>query len=334
MDRVEQDTAIHSLQGVQDWLIQYWIENEPDPDYRIALSSLLNAFWPKTGKGAKPSYFPLPSLCGHALGRVTPATFAANAAWVLLFVASYLLDKIEDNETHHPIFSRYSPGVVANLTTGLILHSGHILAKLEPHDSSMDIMAEIRREFQRQAILVCAGQHHDLTANEPTFDQIWQTVDAKSGRFFALGAYLGARLATYDGVVITAMSEVGRRLGIINQINNDLSGLGSGDETGSDLASGKRTMPTQYALQVLPPEKRAKLVKYLQSAASEPLAEVEARQIIVSAGAVIYLALEAAKHRQHATQLLITLELSPEHSNPLNTLINYCGGRQTVHNLP
>lgn len=327
MDRVEPDTTIHYLQGIQDWLIQYWIENEPDPDYRIALSSLLSAFWPKTGKEAKPSYFPLPSLCGYALGKLSPSTTAVNAAWSLLFVASYLLDKIEDEETHHPIFHKFSPGVIVNLTTGLILHSGHILAQLEPYDTPAEILAEIRREFQRQAILVCAGQHHDLTLKEPTFDQIWQTVDAKSGSFFALGAYLGARLASSNEAAVAAMREVGRKLGIINQINNDLSGLGSSEETGSDLASGRRTLPAQYALQVLPHEKRAKLVKYLQSAASEPAAEVEARGMIVSAGAVIYLALEAVKHRQQAVSLVQTLQISSERAEPLYNLINYSGTR-------
>lgn len=330
MDRVEPDTTVQSLQGVQNWLFQYWIENEPDPDYRIALSSLLSAFWPKTGKGEKPSYFPLPCLCGYALGKLSPSTIAVNAAWGLLFVASFLLDKIEDEETHHPIFHKFSPGVIANLTTGLILHSGNILAQLEPHDTSAETLAEIQREFHRQAILVCAGQHHDLTMKEPTFDQAWQTIDAKSGSFFALGAYLGARLATSNETEVAAVREVGRRLGIINQINNDLGGLGSGDETGSDLASGRYTLPVQYAVQVLPPDKRAKLVKYLQSAPHEPTAEVEARGMIVSAGAVIYLALEATKHRLEAVSLLKTLQIPNERAEPLYNLINYTGTRLII----
>ena len=319
---VGQDTSVHYLQVIQDWLVQYWIENEPDPDYRIALSSLLNTLWPKTGKDARPSYFPLPCLCGHALGKFSTSITHVNAAWVLLFVASYLLDKVEDEEVHHPIFSRYSPGVVTNLTTGLILHSGRIIAELEPGETSIQSLAEIRREFHRMALEVCAGQHHDLTLKEPTFEQIWQMIDTKSGKFFAMGAYLGARVAGADDEKVTLFSEVGRRIGIINQINNDLSGMGSGEETGSDLASGRRTLPIQYALKVLPPEKCAFLVKYLDNAPHNPSAEIDARRMILSAGAMIYLSLESIKHQQQAILLLEQLPTSPDSTAPLYKLIN------------
>ncbi len=327
MDRVEAETVSYYLKVIQDWLDQYWVEYEPDPDYRIALVSLLHAVWPKAGKEEKPSYFPLPILCGQAAGKINQTTVAANTAWVLLFVASYLLDKIEDEEIYHPIFSKYSPGVVTNLTTGLILHSGRILTKVEPGDVSKETCEEITREFFRQSLMVCAGQHDDLAKKEPDFEQVWRVIDSKSGKFFALGAYLGARLAGADSVKVASLSEVGRRLGILNQMNNDLSGLGIGEETGSDLASGRRTLPAQYALLVLPPEKRAKLVEYLHTAVSDPTSEVEARRMIVSAGAVIYLSLEAAKYRQQAISLLDSLQLPPQSSMPLYNLINHAGTR-------
>ena len=324
MDRLDQDIESKSLDLLQELLFNSWIHSEPDPDYRIALSSIVHAFWPRAGKEIKPSYFPLPSLCGYALGKITPSTTTVNAAWVLLFIASYLLDKIEDEETYHPIFKKFSPGAVTNLTTGLILHSARILAELEPdHMICAETLTTIQREFHRQALEVCAGQHQDLTLKEPTFDQIWLTVDAKSGKFFALGAYLGARLATANAEQVAMVSEIGRRIGILNQINNDVSGLGGEQDTSSDLVSGKATLPIQYALLVLPPEKRAILVEYLRNAARDINAEIEARKMIVSAGAIIYLTLEAAKHRQKAVQLVEQLQLPSERAEPLHKLINY-----------
>ena len=320
---VDQDKGLQFLANIHDWLFQSWIFNELDPDYRVALASILHAVWPGTDTEKKYSYIPLPSLCGHALGKVSPSTTAVNAAWVLLFVASYILDKLEDEEVQHPIFSKYSPGVVMNLTTGLILHSGRILAELGPLDVSDKLLLEIRREFHQQALSVCAGQHHDLTIKEPDFEQVWKIVDAKSGKFFALGAYLGARLATNDHEKVALFSEIGRRLGIINQINNDLGGLGSREETGSDLAFGRRTLPVQYALMVLPPEKYAMLVEYLHNAVQDPSAELKARQMILSAGAVIYLSLEAAKHRQQASTMLESLHLPSDQSLPLHNLLKH-----------
>lgn len=331
MGRVETNLSIRTVQEIQDWLTQSWIYKEQHLQYREDLAAIIKFLWPAAkspeNKNRKPSYFPLPSLCAHALGGgYSETTTAVNAAWVLLYMASYLMDKIEDQETYQPIFSRFSFGAVASLASGLFFHAERILAERQPDGMvNANTLDAIRREFNLQALEVCAGQHLDLTIAEPSLDQIWKIVNAKSGRFFALGAYLGVRLATDNVETLERFSHIGQNLGVLVQIRNDVQGLGYKDQTGSDLAYGKHTLPIQYALQVLPADESARLVELLLAAPKDPPAEIQARKMIISAGAVVYLSLEANKRLRQAVSVIDQTGLDAELLHPLRELLDYAG---------
>lgn len=315
-------------QKIQEWLFQSWIPKEPDLNYREVLTRVIRTLWPDHGEkldeGRSPSYLPLPGLCSYALGQSASLTTQVNAAWVLLYLSSYLLDKVEDQETEHPIFSLFDQSTVVNITTGLLLHAQRILCESElSQDQDLFLLDNIRRKFNRMALEVCAGQHADLTLKEPTFSQSWEIVHAKSGKFFSLGAYLGASLATGDTATVEAFSQFGTYLGIIVQIANDLRGIGMDDDRGSDLARGKRTLPIQFTLEVLPRDDRLKLIRLIHAAQEDHIAEIEARSIIVSAGAVVYLSLEAQKNRQLAINVLNNLYLDTKATSPLFDLLDY-----------
>lgn len=317
----------------QDWVFQYWTLKEQDPRYREALALSMQLLWPgndasQCGK-SKSRYFLLPSLCSHAFGHSPAAITAVNSSWALLYVASFLLDKVEDRETGHLVFLTFNEGVIANLATGLILHSERILAELES-DSFTDTCTidAIRRKFNQKALEVCAGQHLDLTVEVPSLSQAWEIVGAKSGEFFALGAYLGARLATNEIGKVETFSRIGKLLGILIQIANDISGFGNEDDPANDLASGKCTLPVIYALHVLPEKDRKSLVAQLAAAPKDKSAEKEARRRIISAGAIVYLSLEAEKHRQQAVNALNQMNLNPENTRPLFDLLD-CAGHST-----
>ena len=334
---VDSNENFNFRQMIQDWLTQSWLHKEPNPAYREALTAVLQVLWSgaNTAQGSsRISFLPLPSLCARALGKVNETTTAVNAAWVLLYTASNLLDKVEDEETEHPIFAHLSPSVVLNLTTGLILHSERILAELEPQSGTTraEVIDALRRKFNQAALEVCAGQHLDLTVREPGFHEIWEIVDGKSGKFFSLGAYLGARLAAEDAAVVEAFSEMGRRLGILIQIRNDLQDFGGDQDTGSDLASEKRTLPVLYALQVLPAEERAQLATLLTAAQIDPAAEIAARKMIKSAGAIVYLCLEAEKHYLQARKTLDLLGLEPQAVQPLIDLLDFANPTKKLLN--
>jgi geranylgeranyl pyrophosphate synthase len=138
-----------------------------------------------------------------------------------------------------------------------------------------------------------------------------------------LGGYLGARLATDDEVWIETFTQFGKQLGILVQIGNDIDGLGKGTSSGGDLAVGKRTLPVIYALQVLPAEERARLTELLNAAPKDKSAENDARESILRAGAIVYLSLEASKHKQRAKNALSQMKLDREAANQLFRLLDH-----------
>jgi geranylgeranyl pyrophosphate synthase len=328
MDRLTADPNVYLNNCIQDWLIQSWFAKEPVSLYREALIYVILSLWPKieepVEKKGTPSYFPLPSLCCQSLGKQTTKIIEVNAAWILLYMASYLLDKVEDHELGHALITRFGDGVVANLTTGLIFHAERILAELEPDpEVNLATIDAIRRAFHQMGLEVCNGQHLDLVIREPSLVDAWKIIDSKSGKFFALGSYLGARMATENPARIELMSQIGRRLGILVQLANDLAGLEKDEDCGSDLALGKRTLPVIYALQVLQENERNRLVDLLTAGVKDKTAEIEARKAILSSGAIVYLSLEADKHRQQAKSLFSQMEMDSESARPLMSLLEH-----------
>jgi geranylgeranyl pyrophosphate synthase len=328
MDRLEPGPNQPLEKTVLDWLINSWFAKEKKSSYRDGLISVIKSLWPerdaKTGRGGKPSFLPLPSLCCHALGLFSPKVYALNAAWALFYAASYLLDKIEDQEIDHPIFAAYGIGGTANLTTGLILNAERILSEMGPDERVNQATIEaVRIAFNQRVLDVCSGQHMDLTIQEPRLNEAWKIIDGKSGKFFALGSFIGARLATDDAEIIENFSQFGQRLGILIQITNDINGLGKENQKDNDLASGKRTLPVIYALEVLPTEEQDRLRGLLINAPEDRSAESEARKIIISAGAIFYLSLEADKHREQAKTALSRACSNLEYIPNLQRLLDY-----------
>lgn len=315
MDWIDEDQNRLSS-AVRDWIIQFLIAKEPQQVYREALIAVIHNTWPNNG----PGFILLPGLCSQVLGTQPRQIIPLHAAWAVLYIAYYLLDKIEDEETGHALFSCYGIGTVNNLTTGLILHSQRmILEGLVDLKTETNILYEVQTVFNRKALAVCAGQHLDLSSEYPSLDEVWAIAGAKSGEFFSLAGFLGARLATDKLKLIDAVIRFGWRLGMIIQAANDIEGLDIVSETGGDLAQGKITLPVAYAMHVLPPEQRNHLHKLLGEARQNPLAEVEARKQIIEVGALTYLALEIERFRYMA---VMDLQQVGTVVDPLLTLLH------------
>jgi geranylgeranyl diphosphate synthase type I len=155
-----------------------------------------------------------------------------------------------------------------------------------------------------------AGQHNDLTLQEPSLEQCWQIAAAKSGAWFALACRSGARLATADTIRLERFREFGHHLGVLIQIRDDIDGLWSKDGSRSDLVNWPRwTLPVAYAMTVVGVAERDRLRHSLQAAPTDPDAEAMARHMIIEAGAVLYLAAEAHCHQRYAQKAL--LQASP-----------------------
>ena len=90
-----------------------------------------------------------------------------------------------------------------------------------------------------------------------TREDYWRIIDLKTAELFRVSCHLGARLAGSEAAYVADAARFGRHLGIAYQIYDDLADF-FGDERrigktlGTDLASGKVTLPLQVLMTRLP----------------------------------------------------------------------------------
>ena len=249
---------------------------------------------------AQTSVVDLPGLCCVAAGGARQQAEVMTLAWRTLYAAAHLLDDVEDGDWAGP--APGDLGAYLNATAGLIESASLALCDLETAGADPKAAQDIRRAFHRTVLAMCAGQHADLTQPERTLEQCWQIAEAKSGAFFALACYAGARLALSVAQPLRAFADFGRQVGMIIQIKNDAGGLAAHGVAASrsDLAAQRMTLPIAYALDVLAPLQREHLRERLHAAAHDAGAEGEARAQIIESGALLYLAVEVERRRRLA----------------------------------
>lgn len=243
----------------------------------------------------------LPGLCCEAAGGDPSWAEPVAAAWGLLYTAAHVLDSVEDNDIPDAMWAHLGPGPAVNVATGLIVSASLALSGLRCWDVAETVVASIMDDFYCSILQICSGQHRDLTQAEPSLEECWQVVDAKSGTVFAVACRAGARLVIDDQDCLGHYSRFGHHLGVLVQIGDDASGVWPTKGRPSDLATGGGwTLPVAYAMAVSPPEVRVRLRECLQAASQDPAAEVEGRRLMENAGAALYLAAEAERYCQRA----------------------------------
>lgn len=304
------------LEDLKHWLTSNWFNDNEGSTYQAALRSLILQLWPGTKENANGSgtdtFLTVPALCYRSLGGTSNVILPINCAWILLYAAFYLLDKVEDQETGQVLYSPLGVGPLTNLTTGLILNAGEILTTAAQAYPQVDGIRAVQMEFYHLAANVCAGQHLDLTIKEPDLATAWEIVAIKSGIFFSLGCRMGANLSEASSDQVDALAKYGYHLGALIQIANDYDGLFPSEHGKSDIITGKYTLPIVYSLHVLPDQEREALRSLLATDQTDPQVKKYALQTIVQSGALLYLYLEAEKQKTLAANAIERLALVPE----------------------
>jgi octaprenyl-diphosphate synthase len=94
-------------------------------------------------------------------------------------------------------------------------------------------------------------------------------IDLKTAELFRVSCHFGSQLAGFAPGFVEAASRFGRHLGIAYQIYDDLADYFGeeqriGKTLGTDLASGKLTLPLLELLERLPSNERAELLEEIQ----------------------------------------------------------------------
>jgi hypothetical protein len=292
--------------------LAYALENiDLSATYRELLLSVVADFLRvqfSRGGSCKPLIY-LSSLSCEAFGIDPRRSVGVTAAWFLLYVSAYLLDKVEDQELIGN--DRNKLGITTNLSTGMIFVAEWILNHLELDCVDPGTAWDLQQAFQEAVLSVCSGQHMDLSESTPDLSVCWNIAETKSGSAFGLACYSGSRLATKQSDVLQSMRSFGRLLGTIVQISDDLEDLQQ-----SARSSQHDKLGAVYGA----------YARFIESCTFSqgdqiPKYELKQRQDVIRNGTVLYLRFEAVKYAERAKKELIPLGLAEKPQADLLALL-------------
>lgn len=214
-----------------------------------------------TGKRIRPA---LVYLSGWS-GAGTPRAELVKAAAVveLVHLATLVHDDIMDGadlrRSRRTAARELGSTAAVLLGDALFSHALHLAAQFPTTEVCSMVSESTRR--------VCSGEIMQTMrrgSTNITREDYWRIIDLKTAELFRVSCYLGARLAGSDAGYVEATAQFGRHLGIAYQIYDDLADF-FGDERrigktlGTDLASGKITLPLQVLMERMPTGERVAL---------------------------------------------------------------------------
>ena len=181
----------------------------------------------------------LPAIVCAAVGGTHVNAIKAACAWYPMYLASEILDSVEDHEFEPDQFIS-SPAVATNLATSLIFFSFHTLASIDDLEGA----GRASREFARSGFSATLGQHQDLLKStalvEEALNEYWDTILQKSGSVFRMAAAGGASAGRADENIVEALAEYGTSLGVLLQLWDDCRDAFS---PGSDVIKWEVSLP-------------------------------------------------------------------------------------------
>jgi octaprenyl-diphosphate synthase len=215
-----------------------------------------------SGKRIRPALVFLSGWRGP--GQPRPDLVRVAAVVELVHLATLVHDDIMDEadvrRSRRTASREYGPAAAVLLGDALFAHALHLATQFP----TTEICAAVSESTRR----VCAGEiiqtlrRGSINITRADYQRI---VDLKTAELFRVSCFLGTRLAGFDAGYVEAAARFGRHLGIAYQIYDDLVDF-FGDESrigktlGTDLASGKLTLPLLALLERLPPAEAAALV--------------------------------------------------------------------------
>lgn len=220
------------------------------------------------GKRLRPA---LVFLSGWEDTTVAPELVRAAAIVELIHLATLVHDDILDDATiRHAsptLFAKYGSHTAVLLGDAILAHALKLMSDFNS--------VELCRITATATRKICDGEIWQTAerGNENlSLDAYFNIIQMKTGELFEISAYLGAVLGGHGAEKGNAAAEFGKRLGRAYQIFDDLVDfLGTediiGKTLGTDLTSGKYTLPLLLLLQQLEPPARQELVKKISGGA-------------------------------------------------------------------
>jgi geranylgeranyl pyrophosphate synthase len=266
----------------------------------------------------------LPGLCCHAAGgRIHWANDIA-AAWLLFYIAADIMDTVEDSDLPQEWWQEIGPGAAINVASGYFFCAARLLESLHQNNKTSLIATEIIDRLTNGFLVMCSGQQRDLTERYPSIKSYWQIAEAKSGEFFGMACWAGARLSTGHYSKLKRYQDFGRYLGSLIQLLDDLEEFKCLREIRSaqEWQNMRKSLPFVYALEVFPEVKRKRLVDLLDQGPDEESTVDEATHLLEESGVVVYLLAEMERNRNSAKQCLLDANPDEKAAEYFDGLLN------------
>lgn len=214
-----------------------------------------------SGKRIRPA---LVFLSGWRDESVNPDLVRVAAVVELVHLATLVHDDIMDGADirrgRDSASRSYGPEAAVLLGDALFAHALHLASQF-PTTLVCSAVAESTRK-------VCAGEIIQTlrrgTTNITRADYK-RVIDLKTAELFRVSCHLGSHLGGYEQTFVEAATVFGRQLGIAYQIYDDLADF-FGDESkigktlGTDLGSGKLTLPLMELVEASPNEEKTAIL--------------------------------------------------------------------------
>jgi octaprenyl-diphosphate synthase len=194
---------------------------------------------------------------------VCPDLVRAAAIVELVHLATLVHDDIMDSadirRNRSTATREFGPTAAVLLGDALFAHALHLAAEFPTTEVCAAVSESTRRVCAGEIVQSLRRRSTDLTPAD--YQRI---IDLKTAELFRVSCYLGARLSGAVDGYVGASDRFGRHLGIAYQIYDDLADFFGQEEKigktlGTDLASGKLTLPLFALMDRLPPFERVGL---------------------------------------------------------------------------
>ncbi|MGB9640164.1 MAG: polyprenyl synthetase family protein [Anaerolineales bacterium] len=306
-------------------------KSEVSTEYQTMMLMALPLFSSEKYSDKNERWLLLPELCHIACGGKESVADPIGAAWYLFYVAAFLMDHAEDSLEGIDQSAPISAGKLINLASGHFFLANSILADFLQAEPSSVARMDIFRAFQTQLLRMCDGQNHDLITQNYTLRNYYKIIQQKSGTFFSLACWSGARLAMQQSEILNAYADFGNHLGVLIQVLDDLEDWRELQNGNGKLETTKyqRILPALYTAEVIPSEKRRRfqqIIQELSTGKQDGLLE-EYMDIIEKAGAGLYMLtimmLEYDSARQAITDIHPTNQADEMLLSMIGSLLNY-----------
>lgn len=243
-----------------------------------------------TGKRLRPTMVFLSGWQGEGIvsDDLVRAAGVVEMVHLATLVHDDIMDRAEIRRNRRTASREFGPDAAVLLGDALFSQALHV-ASLFPTTEVCRVVSESTRK-------VCSGEIMQ-TLRRRDFDislaEYRRMIDLKTAELFRVSCFLGARLAGYAAGFVAAADRFGHHLGIAYQIYDDLVDFVGeekriGKTLGTDLATGKLTLPLMLLLDKVSAEERTAITAAMRDGHSPGLAASKQRmqELGIAAGVV------------------------------------------------